>query len=309
MGIKAIVRLQLASSMWRETIHTQLDAVKASFPKDSPFRCIAQKSVTLLWANIPQDWTRLRGENGNTLLHIAVVCPVADILKFVLSRPRAEELANVPNGAGKVPLHVCATRGICPDPILALSGVDIERRDHYDATALILATREEHFSCVGSLLQHRADANAFAMYTGPRLATALSSAVSLNNEAMVKLLLRAPDILVSQPLLLGVPGAPTAREFAKTERMRQLLLERAAQEGSRSAADPGFFASCGIPTTSGTSGGGPDLGISDSLSETVDDAMMHKEEPHLYHTGKQAIASRFLQRVTSACISCLPCGL
>mmetsp|Transcript_39800 Transcript_39800/g.69935 ORF Transcript_39800/g.69935 Transcript_39800/m.69935 type:complete len:330 (+) Transcript_39800:49-1038(+) len=308
MGIQSALRLQMASATWQDVVRTRLEAVKEGSPKMSPFRCIKEKSIDLLWANTDDEWTKLRGENGNTLLHAAVVCSRKEILEFVCSLPGAAKLVNVQNGANKAPIHLSASSGRGLDRMLTLPGLDVEQRDNYDATALLIATREEHHSCVASLLQYRADVNAFAMYTGPRLATALAVAVSLNDQKLVDLLLCSPDLHVSKPLLLGVPGAPTARDFAKSERIRQLLAARAAQEGSE-AVDEGFFPSVGIPSPKSTGAHAPvDHGqVLTTAIPCVDVDKMQVEMPMKSQAGESAIIHSFWQRAFGACAACLPC--
>jgi len=293
MGIRAARCLQLASPFWHEIVALRLDTLGEQLPRKSPFSCIGDGDLTLLWANIGGQWTKLRSGNGDTLLHAAATSRTCGILPFVACLPGASSMANTRNSLGKAAIHLCAARGLGLQALLALPGLDLELRDNYGASALLVAVREQRLEAVQFLLQQRADVNTFAMYAGPRLATPLAAAVSMGDKGLVRLLLSAPGICIMQPLLLGVPGAPTAREFARTESMRSLLTGAMTANDYAQAVDPDVCMSIGLgPSTDHSIGAGigyiPDLGADVGVSLTGDVAS-EAGKPLRLPRDKQAI--------------------
>lgn len=248
MGLRTCLRLQQSCSAVASAVTLQLPNARRLLPKKCKVSCISRCDVDLLWAALSdEDWSLHRESDGRSLLHVAAELKCAEVLAYLTSLPAAPALVNKRNSFGKAAIHIAAANGFGIEHILKLPGIDIEIRDNYQSTAIILAAREQQYAVVEALLAKKADVNAFALYSGPRIATALASAVSLNDEALVRLLLTSPDLVASQPLLLGVPRAPTARDFAKTERIRQLLVDRASMEGTANCtADPDACASIGI---------------------------------------------------------------
>lgn len=248
MGLRTCLRLQQSCLATASAVTLQLPNARRLLPKQCRVSCISRCDVDLLWAALGDDDWSLHPESDNrSLLHVAAELKSAEVLAYLTSFPAASALVNKRNSFGKAAIHIAASNGIGIEHILKLPGIDIEIRDNYQSTAIILAAREQQYAVVKALLVKKADVNAFALYSGPRIATALASAVSLNDEALVRLLLTSPDLVASQPLLLGVPRAPTAKDFAKTERIRQLLAGRASMEGAANrTADPDACASIGI---------------------------------------------------------------
>jgi len=305
-GIQALRRFELASSALLTEVTRSLESVKAILPRKDPFESVAEASLTLLWAVIDASWTKICKQNGNTLLHEVAALPSESFLKFTVSLAGAVSIINLRNSAGKSPLHLRTALGFCLEPLLRSPGIDLEMRDHYGNTALIIAVKEQHLTSAESLLQHRADVNAFATYAGPRLATPLAAAVSQRDEAMVELLLRYPELRVSKPLLLGVPGAPTACDFARSDRLRQRLSERARLEGAE-AADPGFFSSLGISTTESASF----HVASESSSNAQTSSVVFPASKEVATSAWPRLHSAASARASSClcfCVGCLPCA-
>lgn len=241
-GLPATKTLLVVSQAWAEALRPYVEAWHASLPQRCPFRCCAEGDVASLWANVGADWPRLCDAGGNTLLHAAAASPCAATLAFISHLPGAADLVNGHNCRGKTPLHLAAVqtalRTVEPpsarrdrkvELLMAIPGVDVELRDLYGASALILAARAQALGAVEVLLAHKADVNAHATYSGPRGATALAAAVNAGNEALVRRLLQEPGICVGQALILGVPDPPTALCVANSPCIRQLLTGLAPQ--------------------------------------------------------------------------------
>jgi len=134
--------------------------------------------------------------------------------------------ANVGNAPtqGNTALHLCAAKGLGVEVLVRVQGVDIDRADRYGRSALVIAAEEDHLGAVEVLLRSGADVNFFANYRPSSYATALASAVFNRNESITELLLCTPGINVEQPLLLGLPDAPTARHFVRTKSLLRLFV-------------------------------------------------------------------------------------
>jgi len=197
--------------------------------------------LLLLWANLGADWTELRS-NGRTLLHVAAESrrrssskssnssksscsssALQGLLAFIASREGIGNIVNEVDDHGKTALHLCAASGVGVRLVVRLHGVDVDKPDRYGRSALIVAAEEEHVGAVMMLLRSGADINFFAQYRPVSYCTALACAVFTRNHSMTQLLLLTPGIIADQPLLLGLPDAPTARTLAKTESLRSLF--------------------------------------------------------------------------------------
>lgn len=244
-GIEAGLAWQSTSSFWRSVLPLRFSNLSAYLPVQCPFECCAGNNLTLLYANIDSKWNlqRCRGcsgcgnSGGCTLLHAAAMSPCRAALAFIASLEGAVELVNLKNAKGKAAVHLCAERGFGLNHVLNLPGVDIEIRDRYDASGLIIAVKEERTEAVQTLLSFRADVNAFAMYAGPRVATPLACAVHVGSQPILQCLLQAAELNIQQPLFLGVPDAPTAKDFARNPRIRSMLEAHIAAQPGTHVAD------------------------------------------------------------------------
>lgn len=222
IGFLDACALQRCSRYWARTVPALLEALRPKLPRRCLFRCAEDQDLLLLWANLDTHWATLR-RNGNTLLHMAAASRRRDLLAFVAGRDGVADIVNVANDSGRTALHLCAAQDFGVELLVRVSAVDVDRADRYGRSALVLAAEEEHVASVEALLGGGADINYFALYRPPTFATALASAVFNGNESLTGLLLCSPGINAEQPLVLGLPDAPTARYFAKTKSMLRLF--------------------------------------------------------------------------------------
>merc|ERR1719265_2315229 len=195
----------MTSRTWKHILSERFTEIQLCLSSLDPFSSCDQGDITRLYMVLPAEWDRLRCRNGRTLLHAAATSPNPHMVPYLTSFSAAAKIANVKNEQGKSAIHLCAQSGVGLMPLLALPGIRVDIRDRYDASALLLAIKEEQVQAVDLLLDARADVNLFAMYAGARVATPLACAVHVRRADIVQRLLQVDELDVDQPLLLGLP--------------------------------------------------------------------------------------------------------
>lgn len=203
--------------------------------------------VTALWALLAEDAPLLQPSGellrestlGNTLLHLALSGRGPSELRLVrwlLSRPGALAAARCRNVRGQTPLHLCAIAGFreAVEAILSLPDIEVDARDSYQATPLVLAVREEYPALVQALLAARSDPNTFVPNCHGHGDTPLVLAVRLKNVEIVKQVVAAPGVDLHQNTLLGVPFGKEAMDFAPQKGEIRRVLEEAVAKAAHS---------------------------------------------------------------------------
>lgn len=211
----------------------------------SVWDCVGRGDVTALWAfgkdsSMMQHDGKLLGDgNQNTLLHWAMFRHGPGYLRLVrwlLMQPGASEAVRSKNVRGQAVLHLCALVGSskAAAAVMRLPGVDVDARDSYEATPLVLAVREEHPGVVQTLLAGRCDPNTFVPNCHGHGDTPLVLAVRLKNTQIVKQLVAVQGIDFHKKTLLGVPFGKEAIDFAPQQgEIRRVLEEAIARASER----------------------------------------------------------------------------
>lgn len=195
-GINQVSFLTYASTYWAMHIRLAGDQVDATTASKTLELSNVQSNGFFPWLNVHREQTRLEND-------LERMCDLTVISYFglntVMRYAIKEEKRNLglPDASGSTPLHWAATFGhdAVVNVILAEADrVDVNARDDYDSTALILAVKNGHEAVVKLLL---GSGNVHVNAADKCMSTALYIAIRGSHDTIVELLLDTKKVDVN----------------------------------------------------------------------------------------------------------------
>jgi ankyrin repeat protein len=194
---------------------------------DTVFQLMAVNGFTILMAEVLKEDTQLAFYKNNFThypIHTAILNQQIDICRLLLVIPKVASLADVDK---RVALHYAARYGTKDMVELCCkASTDLNIRDSYNKTPLILAAEAQNMNGIHVLIDHGADA-ALTDFEGNSI---LHYAVLSRNEEMVRWILDHTLIDINQTNSEGDSALSLAGDVMEYNNIKQLLIDRGAQQ-------------------------------------------------------------------------------